>query len=280
MKSVKFLVCMFLALSLVACGTALDPVQTPESLSPPPTETVRAVEPVPDETLPAPETEESSIWGPSDYEYNGPDSRSDWYRWQIDKVFRDAEEVLFDQPGLTYVSNLSPDEATLKYSLTLAYPQLKEDDAFSVAFNNYYKSKFEQVTEADKQRIADSANDTGDGFHEHYIENTFDCAYTWGRFLTVVIEDRCFFGRGFSDPMVDNFDLVTGKRLAFSDVFNVNRAAYIWELANRTLHPFIPANKEREEQYTTGIPLPQNGDFLITPNGIAFQYALSSLLNG
>ena len=71
-------------------------------------------EPAPlNEATPEPQTEEASIWGPSDYEYGGSEARFDVYSWQVDKVFRGAEEVLFDQPGLTYSSGLSPDKATL-----------------------------------------------------------------------------------------------------------------------------------------------------------------------
>jgi hypothetical protein len=215
----------------------------------------------------------------------------DSWQYTAFELFRGAERVNFT----SYLGEVDPDYSKQEHSerfleadygeamnpdyelnLEISFPYLEREGEFAESLNLYYKDKLQSTREWEILRMEES------GLDNFYCSHRYDSlyAYAWERFYTVVTEHHTMDFRQFCEPIFDNFDTISGKRLALSDVFSVGRAEYEARLTKAlrspikfsALRPVVSAMRMDED-----IPLPKDENFLITPQGLAFSYQIGEI---
>jgi len=213
---------------------------------------------------------DSMIAAPEPDQYDNPYYNPDslyFFEYYVFELFRGAQQIEFAET-LEY-NAIVPSSGGGNVRFEVLFPQIGDTSQFAESFNDYYHDRLEEV------KTMDALPDGYVMFFPCGYEQKVRYAYTWGNIYTVMINEAIWTSRAFVNPLFDNFDSRTGSRLTLDNVFTVDYDNYCERISNSLSKLDIdnpPLLDSWYENSTQRIPLPESGNFLLTPHGLALVY--------
>lgn len=208
--------------------------------------------------------------------------------WEYDifEVFRGAEREIYRE-RLTYEQDYWAADGTGTFYFKSVIPQIPDTDAYSRAFNRYFRDKQENdKLSAGAVCVEEEIDPITEGLEISY---EIEYGYNWDNFTTAIEKQYYITGRVWCDPQAVNFWTPSGQVLGLDDLFRVGPEEYrpVLEqilpgcvskfgehdaLYQDPSDPYVPLYADDDR-----LPLPRANQFMITPSGIVFIYAAGEI---